>query len=103
MLNPTTGLPLTDEEVQEMDLFLDFLFSEPEPVRPSPTHCEHGISFLGYEVEGQMTWDTCQPCDEARWEEESKYTYKDFPDDSRFFDEEAQRDLELHIFLGGNR
>lgn len=95
MLNPTTGLPLTDEEVQEMDLFLDFLFSEPEP-DVAITHCSHG-----FPIDGPM--EDCVVCYEAYQDLESSYTYKDFPDDSRFFDEEAQRDLELHIFLGGNR
>lgn len=60
---------------------------EPAP-RQAPTHCPHGVAYDGDE--------DCRACYEDHQALEDGLTWKDFPDDRDFYDEEGQRDLALH-------
>lgn len=89
---------------------LPFEIEEPAPREYAPAAatftCDHGVTFIGGDDDSH-----CEACYERACQEESRVMagLSDFPQDSRFFDDEAQRDLaeydasEFGLAMAANR
>lgn len=88
----------------------DFPFEDDEPVAreygpaADTFTCSHGVTFIGGDDDSE-----CDACYEESQALEAGIVWRDFPDDSRFFDEDSQRELaeydasEFGLAMAANR